>query len=117
MKLLLLVYRVFGRSGFLFFLFPVMSYYYLFRKKARQASKQYLRQLRPFLSDDQQGSLSSFRHFLLFGEILLDKLLVWMGHIRRDAVFHHDSELARQLEASRPLLLLRPASELQSHET
>jgi predicted LPLAT superfamily acyltransferase len=101
MKLLLLVYRVFGRSGFLFFLFPVMSYYYLFRKKARQASNQYLRQLRPFLSDDQQASLSSFRHFILFGEILLDKLLVWMGHIRREDIVFETPEANQELDSSR----------------
>ena len=100
MKLLLLVYRVFGRSGFLFFLYPVMCYYYLFRKKARQASNLYLRQLRPFLSTDQKASLSSFRHFLLFGEILLDKLLVWMGHIRREDIVFETPEVNQTLDTS-----------------
>ena len=88
MQILLLVYRIFGRWGFRVFLFPVMSYFYLTRKEAREASTQYLQKLQPFLASEQQTSLTSFQHFLMFGEILLDKLLVWMGRIsREDVVF------------------------------
>ena len=101
MKLLLLVYRIFGRPGFLIFLFPVMSYYYLFRKQARQASRQYLQQIRPFLPVEQQASLSSFRHFLMFGEILLDKLLVWMGHIRKENVVFETPKLIKEIDYNR----------------
>ncbi|MEH6579258.1 MAG: lipid A biosynthesis acyltransferase [Amphritea sp.] len=88
MQILLLVYRVFGRWGFRVFLFPVISYFFLTRKEAREASTQYLQKLRPHLAAEQQASLTSFQHFLMFGEILLDKFLVWMGGIsREDVVF------------------------------
>ena len=100
MKFLLLVFRIFGRTGFLIFLFPVMSYYYLFRKEARQASKQYLKQIKPFLPVEQQASLSSFQHFLMFGEILLDKLLVWMGHIRKEDVVFETPDTIEKIENS-----------------
>lgn len=86
MKLLLLTYRLFGRRGFRILLFPVMSYYYLTQKKARHASAQYLAKLSQTLAPENQAKLSSFRHFLMFGEILLDKILVWMGHIRKEDV-------------------------------
>ncbi|RLA19562.1 MAG: lipid A biosynthesis acyltransferase [Gammaproteobacteria bacterium] len=96
MKLLLLIYRLLGRKGFKLLLLPVMSYYYFFKKEAREASKQYLDQLRPFLANEKSGSLSSFNHFLMFGEVLLDKILVWMGDIRReDVVFEMPTVLEK----------------------
>ena len=101
MKLLLLVYQVFGRRGFSICLFPVMCYYYLTRREARQASRQYLRKIRPLLPPEQQASLTSLRHFLMFGEILLDKLLVWMGRITREDVVFKTPDTIRQMELSR----------------
>ena len=98
MKLLLLVYRIFGRLGFRICLFPVISYYYLSRKEARQASTQYLQQIRPLLPVEQQASLSSFRHFLMFGEVLLDKLLVWMGRIRKEDVVFETPDTIKEIE-------------------
>ncbi|HKI73299.1 MAG TPA: glycosyl transferase [Pseudomonadales bacterium] len=85
---MLMSYCVLGHRGFRLFLFPVMVYYYLFRVEARNASKQYLRHVAEFLPSARQSKLSSFRHFMAFGEMLLDKLLAWMGKItRRDVVF------------------------------
>ena len=90
MKFMLMVYLVSGRWGFRLILFPVMVYYYLVRGEARRSSKQYLQHLQKFAGVDQVGILSSFKHFLMFGEIILDKLLVWMGRIRKqDVVFEN----------------------------
>jgi len=101
MKILLLVYRVFGRWGFRVLLFPVMSYFYLFRKEARFSSQQYLQQLLPRLSHEQRTGVSSFRHFLMFGEILLDKFLVWMGRIRREDVVFETPQVFNEIDKSR----------------
>ncbi|OXY81031.1 lipid A biosynthesis acyltransferase [Oceanimonas doudoroffii] len=88
MKSLLLAYRLFGRTGFRILLLPVMTYFYLRRRQARQASRAYLRRVARQLPPEQRAGLTPFRHFWGFGEILLDKLLVWMGHIRpRDVIF------------------------------
>lgn len=100
MKILLLVYRVFGRWGFRVILFPVMIYYYLTNKEARFASQQYLHQLRPLLNDQQRQGVNSFRHFLMFGEILLDKFLVWMGRIRREDVVFEAPEMFGRVDKS-----------------
>ena len=100
MKALLLMYRIFGRKGFLLLLAPVMGYYYLFHKQARLASQEYLQQIKPLLSPAQQDSLSTFRHFMQFGEILLDKLLVWMGHIRKEDVFFESPDIVSEIETS-----------------
>lgn len=101
MKFLLLINQLFGRRGFLLFLSPAICYFYLFRREARLASRQYLAQIRSFLPADQQVSLSPFWHFLMFGEILMDKLLVWMGHIRRDDVVFETSDTIEIIEKSR----------------
>lgn len=101
MKLLLMVYRIFGRLGFRVCLFPVMSYYYLIRREARQASNQYLRIIRPLLPVERQASLSTYRHFLMFGEILLDKLLVWMGRISKEDVVFETPDTIKEMENNR----------------
>lgn len=96
MKSLLIIYRVFGRLGFRIILLPVMAYYYLMGRTARQASQQYLKLVKPYLAPDEAKSLTSFKHFLMFGEIMLDKFLVWMGEIsREDVVFETPAVLAR----------------------
>ncbi|MFT5659179.1 MAG: putative LPLAT superfamily acyltransferase, partial [Gammaproteobacteria bacterium] len=93
MKMLLLTYRLFGRVGFRFILYPVMTYFYLFRTEARLASKQYQKKLSA-ITFAQTKPESSFQHFLMFGEILLDKFLVWMGHIRKEhVVFANQAEI------------------------
>lgn len=100
MQILLFFYRVFGRWGFRLGLFPVISYYYLTRREARKASQYYLTRLTQ--SYPQLGKLSSFRHFLMFADVLLDKLLAWMGHIQlSDIRFHSDGEFEKALELQR----------------
>lgn len=101
MKFLLLVYRLFGRAGFRVCLFPVMVYFYLFRRTARRASRQYLQRIRPFLPTEAHSGLTPLRHFLMFGEILLDKLLVWMGHIRREDVVFATPQTVAEIEVNR----------------
>lgn len=88
MKFMLLVYRILGRQGFKVILWPVMAYYYLIQKDARKASQEYLGRLASDEPENKDNNLSSFRHFMMFGETLLDKFLVWMGHITaKDVVF------------------------------
>lgn len=99
MRFLLLIYSAFGRSGFRIILFPVMCYYYLVQGEARRASAEYLQQIRPLLPKEQAGRLTSFKHFMAFGEALLDKFIVWMGKIRREDVTFATPELFAQLES------------------
>ncbi|SIS40250.1 hypothetical protein [Neptunomonas antarctica] len=101
MKILLAVYRIFGRRGFRVLLFPVMSYYYLTQKKARDASRQYLNKLSLYTqTPEAENNLSTFQHFLMFGEVLLDKFLVWMGHIRREDVIFETPDAFEKIDSS-----------------
>lgn len=95
---MLLVYKLFGRWGFRVILFPVMSYYYLVQREARQASQQYLQRIQLLLDPEQANGLTSFQHFLMFGEILLDKFLVWMGHIRLDDVVFENPGIIENID-------------------
>ncbi len=98
MQTLLLVYRLFGRAGFRLILLPVMCYYYLTSTTARRASQQYIAKISPYLSDEQSDSMSSFTHFMHFGEMMLDKFLIWMGEITRNDVINESPELLNQLD-------------------
>lgn len=101
MKFLLLVYRLFGRAGFRCFLYPVMVYYYFSRREARESSQQYLQRLSPFLTPQQRVPLSSFKHFFAFGEMMLDKFLVWMGRLGKDDVVFETPEVFEQLRENK----------------
>lgn len=96
MKFLLLTYRLFGRWGFFILLFPVICYFYLRRGDARRASQEYLAQIDPWLDPDQRRQVSPFRQFMKFGEILLDKLLVWMGQIDLETVEFDDPDVLEE---------------------
>ncbi|GLR70746.1 lipid A biosynthesis acyltransferase [Agaribacter marinus] len=91
-KILLAIYSVFGRTIFTLILAPVMAYYYFASSVARNASKQYIKYITPYLSPNQAKELSTFKHFMQFGQMMLDKLLVWMGKIdANDIVFQTPS--------------------------
>lgn len=100
-RFLLLMYRVLGRRGFRCFLYPVMAYFYLARPAARRASQNYLSRMRALQPCDQGKPLPTFRHLMMFGEILLDKLLVWMGDIGRDDVVFDDRSQFEKLEGQK----------------
>jgi predicted LPLAT superfamily acyltransferase len=100
MKFLLLVYRLFGRWGFRLILLPVISYFYITRQSARQASAEYLHRLQETFPDGSMEELNSRQHFWSFGEVLLDKLLVWMGRIHREDVVFETPEVFTEVDQS-----------------
>ena len=101
MKCLLWAYRLFGRTGFRALLLPVMAYYYLTRRDSRRASRDYLKRILPQLPPQRRAGLTPFRHFWCFGEVLLDKLLVWMGHIRYEDVIFETPDAFNALDRRR----------------
>lgn len=109
MRFMLRVYRLFGRSVFRLFLYPVIAYYFLAGAPARNASRQYLRRLGNTFPElgITGGWLDSYRHFLAFGENLLDKLAAWVDKIDPDKIeFHNRSLLLGLLERRQGALLL-----------
>lgn len=93
------VYRWFGRLPFRICLFPVILYFFLFRRSAREASLNYLEHLRDSGRFTPSAPLlwHSYQHFLNFGESMLDKLAVWQGDIAIDSLEFHNHEVFDEL--------------------
>ncbi|WP_448665429.1 glycosyltransferase family 2 protein [Serratia plymuthica] len=107
-RLMLQVYRLFGRRAFQLLLYPVIGYFWLTGHAQREASRDYLQRLRQFAQDRQQAlpaPLNSFRHFMRFGDAMLDKLASWRGEL-------HDIQLVdragfeRQIASGQGTLIL-----------
>lgn len=82
MKVLFTAYKLFGRGVFRVMLFPVMTYFYLTSSSARRASRRFLDRVeatREHVDGKPPRRLSGFRHFLQFGEAILDKTAQWAG--------------------------------------
>lgn len=109
-RLMMLFYNAGGRYLFMLLLIPVMSVYYLVSKNQRECSKEFLlavrkRRLELGMSDIR---LSSFKHFLSFAFMMLDKIRAWQGKIvlGKDAVYRENSEdeIARYKDEGRLLI-------------
>ena len=89
MKFYLLVHRLLGRTLFSVFMVPALMFYFLYAKRARNASQDYLKTLHAFDAqavEYKKPSLwLSFRHFYQFTQVILDKLLAWAS-----GVYHHN---------------------------
>ena len=98
-RALVWVYRLFGRWVFRLFLRPVVSYYFIAGRLARESSRDYLRHLAGFYPELGIGSglWQSYRHFLSFGETLLDKIVVWTGNITPEQVDFPNRQLLLDL--------------------
>ncbi|MBS1213499.1 MAG: lipid biosynthesis acyltransferase [Proteobacteria bacterium] len=109
MRVMLLVYRLFGRPVFRMFLHPIVSYYFAVSAPARNASRDYLRRLGLYFPElGIRGSWwDSYRHFIAFGENLLDKIVVWLGKLDPQQIqFHNRQLLVDMLDQGRGAILL-----------
>ena len=95
MKILFTGYKLFGRRVFRIMLFPVITYFYLTSASARRASRQFLDRVEATRAkrDGMPGKrLNGFRHFLQFGESILDKTAQWAGVRSDDRIRHVDTD-------------------------
>lgn len=81
MWLLYQIHRLLGRWPFLLCLYPVVSYYWLSRPLARQSSLDYLQRMQQAhgLWPHSPGWRESLRHFRMFAQVILDKMLAISG--------------------------------------
>lgn len=85
MRLMLAVYRLLGRKVFTCCLWPVIAVYWLTGGPQRQASRQWLQHIRAYARQQRQPlprPLTSYHHFLRFGQSMLDKIASWRGDVR-----------------------------------
>jgi predicted LPLAT superfamily acyltransferase len=98
------VYRAFGRWPFRCLLLPTVTWYWMARGAARRASRQYLQRLHDAhrVFPAHPGWSNGLRHFLRFGDTLLDKLLAAGGRYGRDRLsFSGHEPLLEALRAGR----------------
>lgn len=102
MRIMLNLYRLFGRGVFIIILNPIMLFYIWRQKLARRASYEFLThhyQTFPEIWSKQPNFLSVLRHFVAFGESMLDKLLAWSSHIKEEDFTLLDEALVKELLA------------------
>lgn len=103
MWLLYHLHRLFGRWPFLLCLYPVVAYYWLTRPLARRSSLQYLQRMQQAhgLWPRTPGWRQSQKHFRVFAQVILDKLLALAGRYRQEHVDVGGLQLLDELLASR----------------
>lgn len=89
LKILLSSYRFLGRKITCLLMYPVMVYYYITSRVARQASRQYLSYLQRITQTKQPHS---FKHFMSFGRTIVDKLAVWSNKVDLDKIHFPNKE-------------------------
>ncbi|WP_420471498.1 hypothetical protein [Brevundimonas sp. FT23042] len=88
-----LIYRVLGRTGCRIVATPVILYFYLAGRRQRLASLDYLRRVWRFQGrPGRPGHRQAIRHFLAFGDSLIDKMEAWIGRIDRLQVDEIESD-------------------------
>ncbi|MFA0076832.1 glycosyltransferase [Vibrio artabrorum] len=108
-KLLLAVYTLLGRSVFNLILRGVMRYYHLTGKRARNASEQYLFQLKAYAEQQNIAlptELTSYNHLLSFGHTMLDKLAAWKGDFSVDNLTIHGQDQFESMVANKQGVLI-----------
>lgn len=103
MRLLMLSLRVFGMRVTRLWLHPIVAYFVLTGRTARQESHRYFSRLReasPGQTTPLPGWRSAYRQVLAFAEAGLDKFAAWTGRVTRTDVVFEDSSAFEALVAS-----------------
>lgn len=85
-------YRLLGKLPFRIVLYPVITYFFLFRSSARAASFEYLTRLNQSGVKIKPNTAQVIKHFVAFGESLLDKILSHTGRYTLENVSIVDRE-------------------------
>ncbi|WP_119343662.1 LpxL/LpxP family acyltransferase [Facilibium subflavum] len=83
LRISLWCYRLLGRRLTYLLIYPVMAYFFLTSPQARRSSRKYLEQAENYALSHVIAFIkpSSFKHFIAFGQSIIDKLAVWSGKI------------------------------------
>lgn len=96
MRVMLWIFRVFGRVPFRLVLYPVLFWYVVTRAAPRQASLDFLNRVNAHAAPEaslkiqvqkvQSGLLGVLKHFASFAETMLDKMLLWSGQFKLTSI-------------------------------
>lgn len=101
LQLLLFIYRFGGRFLVKAALYPVVGYFFLTGRQARNASFEYLTTLYQASYLTQKPSLKmSYLHFLSMAHAALDKVDVWLGNITMESIILENQDVIEALNAN-----------------
>ncbi|MEA3083930.1 MAG: hypothetical protein QOC89_1627 [Paraburkholderia sp.] len=103
MSLLALSCKLFGRRFTALWLHPIVAYFLLTGRAAREASSNYFTRLgeaAPHGDTPRPGWLSAYRHMLAFAQSGFDKLAAWSGRVNNAEVEFEDPSAFKALVAS-----------------
>ena len=82
-RFLFLIYKMLGRVPVLIILYPVIFWFYVTNKVARNSSLDYLNHLYLYSNKTtpKPNFINNFMHLYAFGECILDKLIIWGGQL------------------------------------
>jgi predicted LPLAT superfamily acyltransferase len=103
MRLLALGCKTIGPRLTAWWLHPIVAYFLLTGRPARDASRRYFEQLGQTSAQQdtpRPGWLSAYRHMLAFAQSGFDKLTAWSGHVEPAEVCFHDTGALDALLAS-----------------
>ncbi|MCG5078716.1 glycosyltransferase family 2 protein [Paraburkholderia tagetis] len=110
MSLLALSCRLFGRRFTELWLHPIVAYFLVTGRPAREASRRYfdrLRECSPQRDTPRPGWLTAYRHMLAFAQSGFDKLAAWSGRLDMAEVRIDDTRaLDALIESGRGALVL-----------
>lgn len=109
MRLLVMIYKVFGRTAFRALLYPTVAYYFATNHQARAASRDYLQHIENFDAGAgiKNTLWTSYRHFVSFSEGMLDKIIVWLGKYDFNQVhFHGYDEFIKLLDGGAGAMII-----------
>lgn len=120
LRFMLWLYQRAGRLPFILLLWPVVAVYWLSGRAARAASQQWLTRVQAVAHQQQIAlprPLSSYRHFLRFGNSMLDKVASWRGDLQwgRDIDFAPGAEaVIRAAEGKGQLILTSHLGDIEA---
>lgn len=111
MRLMLRIYQMLGRRAFTLLLYPVVAWMWLTGGVQRRASQHWLQRVAQQAANKRltlPAGLNSFRHFLRFGDAMLNKIAAWRGDIKwgRDISFAPGSREVLQPKSGGGKLIL-----------
>ncbi len=93
-RLLVLIYKLLGRTVLFIAIYPVVTYFFLTNRSARDASREYLSTLHAFAPDVsiRPTPATTFRHFVSFARCIGYRIAAWTGQITLDDVTYTGRE-------------------------
>ena len=108
LRLTVLSYRLLGDTFARWLLRPIVGWFFLSGKAAREASLDYLRHLQTIRPESPAPTWrNAYRHMLAFADANLDKLAAWTGRVKHGSIaFENQREFEALLASGRGAVLL-----------